>query len=312
MSLSFNMHTVPLDELIKLLSVDHEGFADDSNIYKSFDLRDKVATLNAFTQVENCLADVESWMSDNMLKLNCSKTVVVLFKPKSQSQIAHQPTTLKVGTKHIKISNQYKTLGVVLDSHMKMEKQVGATTKSAYLHIRRISKVRRQLDRKISEALVNTLVTSRLDYCNSLICSLPKKTTKRLQCAQNAAARMILHGKRREHVTPLLKELHWLPISYRSQFKILVIAYKIMTNQAPQNISILLNQYRPILNLRSTDQRLLAPPGIPRNKCGERAFKNIAVTLWNNIPLSIRKADSLLSFKSMLKTYYFRLHYGSD
>ena len=77
----YTMHTTPLDELIDLHDVDNQAYADDSNLYISFDLRSETATAQAFSQMEHCLADVEFWMTKNELQLNCSKTVVVLFKP---------------------------------------------------------------------------------------------------------------------------------------------------------------------------------------------------------------------------------------
>ena len=307
----YTMHTAPLDELITLHSINNQSYADDTNLYVSFDLRDAAATSMAFSQMEHCLADVHFWMAKNKLQLNCSKTVVVLFKPPTQN-FSHHPTTLKVGTKHIKISPQFKTLGVILDKHMRLDKQVNRITKSVYLQIRKISKVRRQLNRRITETLVNTLVTSRLDYCNSLLCGVPKKTIKKLQCAQNASARLIMLAKKRDHVTPLLRELHWLPVTYRSDFKTLIITYKVLNGLAPQNINNLLTAYVPRRNLRSANQRFLDRPTISRNNFGKRAFANISVSLWNNLPLSVRKSDSLSEFKAKLKTHLFILHYGSN
>ena len=195
---------------------------------------------------------------------------------------------------------------------MRLDKQVNRITKSVYLQIRKISKVRRQLNRRITETLVNTLVTSRLDYCNSLLCGVPKKTIKKLQCAQNASARLIMLAKKRDHVTPLLRELHWLPVTYRSDFKTLIITYKVLNGLAPQNINNLLTAYVPRRNLRSANQRFLDRPTISRNNFGKRAFANISVSLWNNLPLSVRKSDSLSEFKAKLKTHLFILHYGSN
>ena len=307
----YNMHATPLDELISLHDINNQAYADDSNLYISFDMRDETSTSVAFSQMEHCLADVEFWMVKNELKLNCTKTVAVLFKPPNQSFI-HQPTTLKVGSAIVGISTHFESLGVVFDQHMKMDKQVNYVTKSAYFQMRKISRVRRQLDRGITETLVNSLVTSRLDYCNSLLSALPKKTIKKLQYAQNAAAKTIMLAKKRDHVTPLLKELHWLPISRRCDFKVLVTAFRILNNSAPPNISNLVTEYVQSRRLRSANQRSLTRHGIPRNNYGKRAFINNAVSLWNDLPPEIRKLNSLSEFKATLKTHYFRLRYGPE
>ena len=250
-------------------------------------------------------------MVANKLKLNCDKTVVVLFKPKSQNPV-HQPKSLLVGDEVVEISDHFTSLGVVFDSHMKMERQVNMVTKSMYFQLRRISSIRRQLNRAVTETLVNTLITSRLDYCNSLLCFLPKTVTRKLQVAQNSAAKTIMFAKKRDHATPLLKELHWLPVHFRSEFKVLILAFKAFHGSAPDDVKNLLSEYVPPRNLRSVNQRLLTHPSVPKKNFGARAFLNCAVSLWNGLPLSIRKAETLSDFKAKLKTHYFVLHFGSN
>ena len=166
-------------------------------------------------------------------------------------------------------------------------------TSTAYYHLRKISKVRKQFNRSTTETFVNTFITSRLDYCNSLICSLPNKLLQKLQRVQNSAAKLIMLKKKRDHVTPLLKELHWLPIKYRSEFKILVITWKILHSSAPENIVNLITQYKPLRNLRSSNENFLIRSSIPRNCSGHRAFSNLSPFLWNGIPSAIQKIHSV-------------------
>ena len=134
---------------------------------------------------------------------------------------------------------------------------------------------------------------------------------KKLQKAQNAAAKLIMLKPRRDHVTPLLKELHWLPVKYRFQFKVLVITWKILHETSPANISNLISEYNPHRNLRSTGEKFLNHHGIPKNKSGHRAFCHISPFLWNGIPSTIRKAESVADFKSKLKRHFFIEHFGS-
>ena len=117
-------------------------------------------------------------------------------------------------------------------------------------------------------------------------------------------------AKKRDHVTPLLKELHWLPVSFRTDFKVLVLTFKALSGSSPENIRNLLAQYTPSRNLRSSDQLLLARPPVPKKKFGDRAFMNCAVSLWNGLPLPVRKAETFGEFKVKLKIHYFVMHYG--
>ena len=305
------MFTTPLDELTQLHEVSHEAYADDSNLYVSFDMRNTADTAACFAQMENCLCDIKRWMLKNRLKLNCGKTEAILFHPPRTVINTEQHMVVKMDNLKITISHEIKSLGVIFDSKMKLKKQVNSTTKTAFLHLRKISKVRNQLNKSITETLVNTFITSRLDYCNSLFCSLPNNTLKKLQCVQNAAAKMIMLKKKRDHVTPLLRELHWLPVKLRSQFKILVLTWRIMNNMAPANIAHLISVYRPTRNLRSSSERFLVRPAIPRNSYGHRAFYNLSPFLWNSIPTAIRNTETIGEFKAKLKTHFFIEHFGS-
>ena len=121
-----------------------------------------------------------------------------------------------------------------------------------------------------------------------------------------------MQASRRSHVTPLLRHLHWLPISYRCQFKVLMLTYKILSNTAPVYLRNLISEYSPSRSLRSADQKFLKRTGIPKNSFGQRSFSNIAPVLWNGLPAAVRKAKSLKEFKSKLKTHFFVEHYGSD
>ena len=89
-----------------------------------------------------------------------------------------------------------------------MKRQVTAICKFAFFHIQNISRIRKFLLVNSTTALVHAFVTSRLDNCNSLLYGLPNYLVHRLQLAQNCAAGLILCGRKYDHVTPLLKELH--------------------------------------------------------------------------------------------------------
>ena len=127
----------------------------------------------------------------------------------------------------------------------------------------------------------------------------------RLQLVQNAAARLLTKTNKRSHITPVLASLHWLPVSFRVHFKILVLTYRALHGQAPKYISDLVSRYVPGRALRSADQGLLEVPFSRLKTKGDRAFQVIAPTLWNTLPQALRAAPSVYIFKSQLKTLLF-------
>ena len=215
----FSIHTTPLDSLVRGHGVEDQCYADDSNLYITLDMENTIESHEQLRKIENCLSDVSDWMLRNRLKVNAGKTKSILFSPRTRMPFAD--TTIKFDGSEIIASDKLKSLGVFIDKNMTLEKQVNYTVSSAWLQLRKISKVRNQLSCKVAETLVNTLVTSRLDYCNSLLCCLPAKLLKKLQKVQNASAKTVLLARKRSHVTPLLKRLHWLPIDLRCKYKVL-------------------------------------------------------------------------------------------
>jgi hypothetical protein len=133
---------------------------------------------------------------------------------------------------------------------------------------------------------VSGLVLSRLelDYCNSLLYGTTKHQLGRLQRVQNTAARIISGKKRRDHITPVLRELHWLPVEERVCYKILMQTFKCMNGLAPSYLSNMLNLYTPARALRSADSNILKQPKA-RTKYGEHHFAFAAATLWNGLPI---------------------------
>ena len=179
---------------------------------------------------------------------------------------------------------------------------VTATCKSAFFHLRNISKIRNFLTSDTTKTVVHAFVTSKLDYCNSLLYGQPKYVLKRFQYVQNYAARLIHQSRKYDHVTPLLINLHWLTVEQRIKFKILVITFKALHGQAPQYIYDLLKLYNPGRSLRSSSQNLLYKPTFNLKTYGSRSFVVSAPTLWNLIPLEILNSNSLDTFKCKLKT----------
>ena len=160
-----------------------------------------------------------------------------------------------------------------------------------------------------SAQIVHALVTSRLDYCNSLLYDLPDVRIQRLQRIQNIACRIVSRSPKSDHITPLLKELHWLPVESRIIFKILLLTFKSLNNMAPQYLSDLVTFYHPGKNLRSGKQLQLRVPHTRLKTYGDRSFEFAAAREWNKLPLEIKLSPSLSIFKSNIKTHLFKLCY---
>ena len=194
-------------------------------------------------------------------------------------------------THNIDRSSSVRNLSVMLDESLEMN--------------RRISKY---LSKECRQSLVHAYVTSRLDYCNSILYGLPKYQLSKLQRIQNMAARLITDTMKFDHIKPVLYNLHWLPVNYRIQFKILMITFKAIHGMAPSYLSNLIcirssSRY----SLRNNDTIFLErPKGVMRTTLGARSFHASAPALWNSLPAHIRTIDSLALFKKSLKTYLFK------
>ena len=247
-----------------------------------------------------------------MLKLNSEKTEVMLVASKNDIKLLDK---VSVNVENINITSisEIRSLGVILDSTMSMEKHVNSVTKSAYHMLYKISRIRRYLSEDVTKTLVNSLVTSRLDYCNSLLYGLPSILLNKLQKVQNTAARIIKRIPRQNHITPILKELHWLPVKYRIEYKSLLITYKALNGQAPSYISGMIEECKPSRSLRSQSSlQLKHPSGLAKRSYGQRSYHRAAPLLWNALPKDTRNAKSLSLFKCLLKTYYFKKHYSQN
>ena len=114
-----------------------------------------------------------------------------------------------------------------------MQNQVNNICRSSYLALHKIGKIRNFLDKQTTEKLVHAFISCRLDFCNSLLHCIPDSQTSKLQCIQNSAARLVRRSSSRQHIKPILRSLHWLPVNERIVFKILLLTHKCIHGSAP-------------------------------------------------------------------------------
>ena len=139
-----------------------------------------------------------------------------------------------------------KNLGVHFDKALNMRKHLSALVKSCFAQIRTIGRIRPYLTESACKTLVATLVTSRMDYGNAILYGINNNVLSKLQRVQNTAARLITRKRKYDHITPELMALHWLPIKYRCQYKLLLYTFKVMTECAPVYLQELLTIHVPI------------------------------------------------------------------
>ena len=185
-----------------------------------------------------------------------------------------------------------------------MNKHVDCTVQAAFFKLREISYYRRFLTMHSLKVLVHAYVTSRLDYCNSVLLGLPDNLLCKLQSVLNAAARLVTGTRKFDHITPILKYLHWLPIKQRIKYKTLLLVFKSLNNLAPSYLRNKLT-LKSQNSLRSSNQKLLIIPKKRLKSYGDRSFSTAGPKFWNALPNDMRQMTSLEPFKSRLKTYLF-------
>ena len=304
----FTLYTQPLVDILKgKYGMRYHFYADDTQLYISGNVNE---ISNLLQVTEKCIEDVKIWMTSNKLKLNDDKTEVMLIR-NNKTVIELPEMTLNIYNNIISLDEKVKNLGVVLDHNMSMIPFVNLLSQNLYFQLRKISSIRKYLSDHVTKQLVTSLILSKLDYCNSLLAGLPNDTLNRLQSIQNNAARLISRTRKTDHITPILKDLHWLPVKERIVYKICMTVFKCINNLAPIYLTDFIELYTPARNLRSSlDQTYLQKPLKKNYKFyGYRSLSYVGPNVWNQLPLSIREISSLPSFKARLKHHLFLKSY---
>ena len=285
-------------------------YADDTQLYLSFKPGLRESHVEGLLHMQRCIDDLRQWMLMDRLKLNDEKTEFLLVGTRQQlAKLCVEP--LAVGNHLINPCHEAKNLGCWFDQQLSMVTNINKICSVSYFYLHNIRRIRKFLSVESTKLLVHALVTSRIDYCNSLLYGLPQTQLSKLQRVQNTAARLICNVSRFEPISIVLFELHWLPVHYRIIFKVLVITYKAINGMAPKYISdLIIIKAESSYSLRSNSELLLAHPRVrTKTTLGDRAFCAAAPKLWNSLPQSLRKVTSVDSFKVHLKTLLFRQAY---
>ena len=186
-------------------------------------------------------------MIGKKLKINYDKTEFLIITSAKDGFSAH--LQIKIGQEIVLPSKSCKSLRVMFDDHMQMDAHISHICRTIHFHLRNIGAIRNLLTDSATEQLIHSLVTSRLDFCNSLLNGVPGYKLKRVQRMQNIAARIVSRCPYRDHITPVLESLHWLPVKSRILFKLLLLTYTCLNGLGPGYLSCLVmprkHRYEP-------------------------------------------------------------------
>ncbi len=301
--LLFTLYTSPLSRVIADHSIPHHLYADDSQLYVSFTSQDSTSSLS---NLQSCLSAIQRWMFMNKLKLNPGKTEFLLIGHEQQRRKYLSKFPLQLMDNLVEPTKTARNLGFVFDQNFNFSSHVSAICRSCRYHIRDLRRIRRCLNLANAKTLAVALVSSRLDYCNSLLYGCAKKHLTKLQRIQNSLARVVTKSLPLTPSLPLLQSLHWLPVKSRIEFKICLLTYKTLKEKQPVYLHSMLAPYIPARPLRSSQSNHLCVPRTKTNT-GSRAFCCSGPALWNGLPESVRSSATLTTFRKNLKSHLFGL-----
>jgi hypothetical protein len=261
--------------------------------------------------MSDCFDAVHRWFTLNGLSLNPSKSEAIVVGTGARQRREGEIGAVRLGNTDVTTSGSVRSLGVVIDSTMSFDQHVNNVCKASYCHIRALRRIRKILSLDDVKSIATAVVSSRLDYCNALLYGVSATNINKLQRVQNTLARLVVNKSSQSHAVSILADLHWLPVSARIRYKVLLLTYKTLTTQRPRYLHDLLQLRHSVRQLRSSDHSLLQCSRA-KTVFGSRAFRHSAPTLWNSLPSAITddfNSTSLNVLKRKLKTYLFNNSY---
>ena len=192
-------------------------YADDSQLYLSFCPNASVNQDVALARMESCIDDIRNWILNDKLKLNDNKTEFLIIGTPQQLAKA-TISSLRVGNSAITPVLSARNLVSWFDAKLTMATHLTRTCNSASYYLYNLRRIRKYLFKENTKTLVHAFISSRIDYCNSLLYGAPEYQINKLQRLQHMCARLICNESKYCHITSLLMELHWLPIKLRIEF----------------------------------------------------------------------------------------------
>ena len=296
--LLFNLYCASLPDAFSSAGFDSMGYADDNLGFRIFPAFSKLSTL--FSSVPSCLTSISDWTSSHFLKLNETKTHIMVFGNKNFKQSLNLSGCLDSTGALMPLCHSTKLLGAHIDDSLSFNLHVSKTVSSSLMILKNVRSIRKYLTPESAATLIHSIITSKLDQCNSLLLGMSASNLNKLQLIQNFALRTVLNLRpRSRNLSQHFQDLHWLTIEQRIHFKILTTTFKCIHCLAPSPLSAKVFLSCPL------DMTLDSSRFYPSSTFGKRAFSYSAPRCWNALPRSLRVIPCLDTFKSHLKHFLF-------
>jgi hypothetical protein len=246
------------------------------------------------------LTRIRNWCFHNLLLLNPDKTNLVVYGSRRLITKLPNDFCLSLLGKDLIPGDVAKDLGVTFDRNLNFNDHIVKVTALCMSILGQIIRIKHVFSKELLIIIINALVFSKLFYCSSVWSSTSGKNIKKLQYIQNFAARIISGHRKYDHVTPILKELHWIPVKEHLYHRDAVLAFKCMNGMVPEYLS---SQFtaRGAVSGRITRQsgQLNIPLFI--SATGQKTFQYRITKLWNELPSNLKLNRTISSFKTELK-----------
>ena len=241
-SLLFTLFTTPLGNICRQYNQDFHLYADDTQLYASFIASLDESRESCMIKINSCVAEISNRMSVNLLKLIEDKSEIMFIATHQQLSrfLPHIGSSINLNGTEIKHSSSVQNLGYLMDSKLKNDAHINKVCSTCFLYLQNIIKVRHLMDKKTAQVVVQTLVLSRIDYCNALMMGLAEYQINKLQRIQNMACRVICSVRKYESISNHLKDLHWLHIWECIAYKICILTFKCFRNTTPEYLTELI------------------------------------------------------------------------
>ena len=300
--LLFILYTSDIHRIAGECRIRVHSYADDTQLYVTCFTADRHASMDL---LQACIDKLHRWMCANRLKLNTDKTQFVWLGSPFQLK------DLSLDKNHA-----IRNLGVMIDAHLSVRDHVNSVVRSCFYQLRQLRHIRHSLTTEAVRTLVHALIATRIDYCNAILYGVSATVLRRLQAVLNAAARLISGVRRNDHITPVMRELHWLPVNHRISYKVAMMTFDCLRGQCP---AYLKDVCKPVCSMAACNRLRSAARGdliVPRTRTvrfGPRSFYVAAPVVWNSLPSNLKSpVISREVFRKHLKTWFFSLAYPQE